>query len=175
MGRVGPDDLAAQLGDEVAHARPPIRRRSVPRPRETRWRTAASDVCAAAATAGYLLALDDVRRDGLALVARQVGEQRQRGVVREQPDHCRVLGGQLRALHGECALHLALDCSPSLVVDQAAPGDRVQPGQRRRSGVHVALLGDDRQGERLRGEVGRHLRVTRAALEVASSLRTWRS
>ena len=48
--RVGADDLAPQLGDEVTHACPPILRRRVPSPRETRWRTAASDVCVDGAT-----------------------------------------------------------------------------------------------------------------------------
>jgi hypothetical protein len=113
------------------------------------------------------LALDDVRGDRFALVGRQLGEQRERGVVGEQPDHRGVVVGQLVSLHAKRTLHLALDRSPPLVVDQPARRDRVEPGQRRRAGGHVALLRDDRRGERLRGEVGRHLRVARAALEVA--------
>ena len=105
--------------------------------------------------------------DGLALVGRQLAEQRERGVVGQQADHLLVLLAEPRALHRERALHLALDRAAALVVDQAARGDPVQPGERGRAGRHVALLRDDRGGERLGGEVGRHLRVAGAALEVA--------
>ena len=50
--RVPADDLAPQLSDEVAHPLRPLRRRSVARPRETRWRTAASLVCSVSANSG---------------------------------------------------------------------------------------------------------------------------
>ena len=45
----GGHELGAQLGDEVAHRRTPMRSRSAPSPRLTRLRTTASDVPAATA------------------------------------------------------------------------------------------------------------------------------
>ena len=46
------DEVGAQAGDVVAHPPAPSRRRMVAKPRETRWRTAASDMRISPASSG---------------------------------------------------------------------------------------------------------------------------
>ena len=86
----GLDEVAPQLADVVAHPRAPLRRRSEARLRETRWRSAASDVSQLAGELVVGPLLDHVRGDQPALLGRQLGQHRLRRVVTEQPDHLGV-------------------------------------------------------------------------------------
>ena len=165
LGRL--HEVAPQSRDECAHGRPPTRPRKLESPRETRWRTAASDVWATAAISGYPSPSTTCSVTASRCSAGNSSSNGTGRVVGQQRDQLGVLAAHRPSLDRQRAPRATLNTPTTPVIDQPSRRDREQPRDRRAAAGRIAPLGHQRRGERLRGQIGSDLGITGPAHEIA--------